>query len=149
MYVNVTAKAKAAINGLSNDIPATVTTLPVNGQVIAVKQTLATLTAFVNLAEAVAPAKVTYRQAVAAVAAQVPQIRELLSNLETALRAVLGKGNPVLASFGFRPAHAGKATAEVKAAAVQKRKALREAKKQLASSAAATAPAGGTPANGR
>ncbi len=139
---NVTTRAKALLDGLSNDIPAGTNALQANGQSFVVKTAIATLSAYVTAVEAAASAKVQYRNAVATAAGQRPQVESLLTNLSEALRALFGKGNPVLAQFGVSSGVRKTPSAAVKAAAVGKRQAKLTAKKAALSAAAAPAPTG-------
>ncbi len=142
-------KAKLALQGLSSDIPAGTTTLPVGGQNVPVKNLIATLAGFVTAADAKATAKLAFHQAVAEVSQQAPVIRTLLTELGIALRAIFGRGNPVLVNFGVLPGSPGKASAEAKAAAVQKRAAKSKAKKQALANLDAAVPVDVPPVNAK
>ncbi len=144
-----TDKAKAMLDGMSKDIPAGTQSLLVNGQALAVKQIVATLTAYLALATANAAAKVQAHQAVQALHQQTPQIRAFIVDLAAALRGLLGKGNPVLANFGIAVRTRKATPAKVKAAAAAKAKATRDAKRPQAPAPQAGPAEPGVPANGK
>ena len=121
----LTDKATALVNGLSKAIPAGTVSLLVNGQPVTVKNAIATLSAYLTLVGAIAPAKVAYHQTVQSANAQKAQVKQLIAGLTTAIRYLFGKGNPQLAQFGVSSGVPSKPTAATKAQAVGKALATR------------------------
>lgn len=123
--MTLTDKAQALVNGLSKGLPATTTSLLVNGQAVNVKNAIATLSAYLTLVGAIAPAKVAYHQAVQGANAQEAQVKQLVTGLAAALRYLFGKGNPQLAQFGVSSGVPSKPSVATKAQAVDKALATR------------------------
>ncbi len=110
----------AVIKGLQNAIPAT-TLLVIAGVSSKASQIITTLKGDLPVFTNVDSSKAAYRKALAARTSALPDIRKYLAQLKTALEAQLGKGNPVLAQFGYSVGKKKTLTAAEKTAAAAKR----------------------------
>jgi hypothetical protein len=116
------AVIQAVLKGCQSAIPPT-TKLNMAGTSVAVTQVETTLTGDLQVFTAVETAQAAYKQAISAREAALPGIKTFLQQLKTALEAQLGKGNPVLAQFGYPVGQKKVLTAAEKTAANAKRQA--------------------------
>jgi hypothetical protein len=107
-------------------------TLPINGGPFTDVELEAGFTAFIAQLLAADAAKAAWQQLVAAVnSAQTSEIGPRTEALRSYVVALFGKSNPVLLDFGITPAKKTEPSAEVKAEAVTKRAATRDARKTM------------------
>jgi hypothetical protein len=115
-------KLSAMAQGWSEVIPADVTLPTAGGTGYSESAVVSQLNGWLALFPPVVEAKVNYATAVAQLHQAEPAMRVQLSALELALKAYFGKGNPMLARFGIKPAKMpAKPSPATAAAAVQRR----------------------------
>jgi hypothetical protein len=89
------------VNGFGTQFPDASSTLAVSGQATSVSDLLAALAAALGFFAAVDAAVQALKTQRLALTAEQPSARNLVASIKAALIATFGKGNPVLAAFGF------------------------------------------------
>ena len=115
------------LNGLSNNLPATLKSMMVNGNSMTMVQVIAQFQSILDVLQAVPAAKTAYQHAVAARKAELVPDRAFYENVVALLKQTLGTTNQTtLSEFGIaapkakaKPSSTTKAIAQAKAAATR------------------------------
>ncbi|MHB1844574.1 MAG: hypothetical protein ACYCWW_07035 [Deltaproteobacteria bacterium] len=115
----------SVLGGVQKILPATISFV-VNGQSFTQPQLVQALTGFLALFQSARDAKTAYEKQLVARTAELPNVKEFLAGLKSALEAQLGKKNPELQAFGYSVAQRKALSSGQKAVAAAKRKQTRE-----------------------
>ncbi len=113
------------VNGFGTQFPDPSSTLTVSGQATTVSDLLTALAAALGFFAAVDTAVQALKTQRQALTAEQPAARNLVASIKAALIATFGKGNPVLAAFGFSAVKPRVLTVAQKLAKSEKAKATR------------------------
>ncbi len=123
-------KLQQIVTALGKYFPAT-STIVLLGKTYTGNQLVQAFQAGLTALEAVANAKSAFLQACAACKVALVEVHALYVALADAMRSQLGRGNPILAEYGFRTAARSKPSPETAAAAIKLRTATRKARHTL------------------